>query len=68
MEIEKLKQIILECETRPNSDLVKVMDFLKEDFDETKEKLVKLSLHLDGVENLYNKVLKEYNKRLKRNV
>jgi hypothetical protein len=65
MDTEKLKKIILECESQPNSELIKVMDFLKEDFEETKEKLVKLSLHLDGVENLYNKVLKEYKKRVK---
>lgn len=66
MDQEKLKKIILEYDSRPNSDLVKAMDFLQEDFEETKKTLIKLTRHLDGVENLYNKLLKEYNKRNKK--
>jgi len=66
MDQEKLKKIILECDSRPNSDLVKAMDFLQEDFEETKKTLIKLTRHLDGVENLYNKLLKEYKKRNKK--
>jgi hypothetical protein len=65
MDTEKLRKIITERESRPNSDLIKAMDFLQEDFDETKKNLVKLSRHLDGVENLYNQLLKEYKKRVK---
>lgn len=65
MDVEKIKKIVLECEDRPNGDLIDAMDFLKKDFEDTKEKLIKLSLHLDGVENLYNKVLNEYKKRVK---
>lgn len=66
MDQEKLKKIILESDSRPNSDLVKAMDFLQEDFEETKKTLIKLTRHLDGVENLYNKLLKEYKKRNKK--
>jgi len=65
MDTEKLRKIITEKENRPNSDLIKAMDFLMEDFEETKKNLVKLSRHLDGVENLYNQLLKEYKKRIK---
>jgi len=65
MDTEKLKKIITERKNRPNSDLKKAMDFLQEDFEETKKTLIKLTNHLDGVENLYNKLLKEYKKRVK---
>jgi DNA anti-recombination protein RmuC len=39
------------------------MDFLKEDFDKTKESLLKLTSHLDKVESSYNVLLKEYQSR-----
>jgi hypothetical protein len=39
------------------------MDFLNEDFEETKNLIVELSLHLDNIETLYDTVLKEYNSR-----
>ena len=44
-------------------ELVQAMDFLSEDFEETKQMIVNLSIHLDNVENLYNKILVEYNSR-----
>lgn len=66
MDQEKLKKIILEYENRPNSDLEKAMDFLKEDFDETKKNVIKMTRHLDGVEHFYNKLLREYKKRNKK--
>lgn len=65
MDTQKLKKVITEMKNSPNSDLIKAMDFLKEDFDETKNNLIKLSRHLDGVENLYNQLLNEYKKRIK---
>jgi hypothetical protein len=45
---------------RGNNDLVKAMDFLTEDFDETKQMIIELSVHLDNIEAVYDKVLKEY--------
>lgn len=39
------------------------MDFIKEDFDLTKENLLKLSNHLDKLENTYNLLHKEYTDR-----
>jgi hypothetical protein len=39
---------------------------LGEDFEETKELLFKLTLHLDSLENNYNNVLKEYQSRIKK--
>jgi prefoldin subunit 5 len=60
---EKVVQIIKEYKSRPNKDLTIAMDFLKEDFDKTKESLLKLTSHLDKVESSYNVLLKEYQSR-----
>jgi hypothetical protein len=41
------------------------MNYLNEEFEKTKDLIVKLSKHLDNVEFNYNKVLKEYESRKK---
>jgi hypothetical protein len=41
------------------------MDFLQDDFEKTKELIIKLTHHLDSTENAYNKILEEYKKRNK---
>lgn len=48
-----------------NSDLIKYMDLLSEDFDFTKEEIIKMTYYLDRVEELYNKCLNIYNSRVK---
>ena len=63
METEKIKDIIENFRNKPNKDLVMVMDFLMDDFDKTKELIMKLTLHLDNTEKEYNKIYKEYKKR-----
>ena len=35
------------------------MDFLNDDFQETKEMIINLTYHLDNIEEMYNKILKE---------
>ena len=40
------------------------MDFLNEDFEETKEMILNLTKHLDNTEELYNKVLNEHESRI----
>jgi hypothetical protein len=65
MDEERIKKIIVEYESRPNKDLVEVMNFLQNDFEETKKTIIKLTRHLDGTEVIYNKLLKEYKKRNK---
>jgi hypothetical protein len=39
------------------------MDFIKEDFEYTKESVIKLTHHLDKLEQTYNVLLKEYESR-----
>jgi hypothetical protein len=60
---EKVVQIIKEHKTLPNKDLVYALDFLKEDFDRTKDNIINLTKHLDKLENSYNLILKEYQNR-----
>jgi hypothetical protein len=65
MDEERIKKIIVEYESRPNKDLVDAMDFLQNDFEDTKKAIIRLTRHLDGTESVYNKLLKEYKKRNK---
>jgi hypothetical protein len=58
--IEQFNEIVADMKNRGNNDLVKAMDFLTEDFDETKQMIIELSVHLDNIEAVYDKVLKEY--------
>ena len=41
------------------------MDFVQNDFEETKTNIIKLTSHLDSTEIIYNKILNEYKKRTK---
>lgn len=42
------------------------MDFINEDFNSTKETLIKLTHHLDKLEITYNTIKKEYDSRIKK--
>ena len=57
--IEQFNEIVADMKNKGNNDLVKAMDFLTEDFDETKQMIIELSVHLDNIEAVYDKVLKE---------
>lgn len=60
---EKAIEIIKDYKSKPNKDLVFVMDLIKEDFELTKKTLLKLTEHLDKLETTYDVILKEYNNR-----
>ena len=62
--IDELNEIIADLKNRGNNDLIKVMDFLNDDFEETKEMILNLTKHLDNTEELYNKVLNEHESRI----
>lgn len=64
MEAEEIKDVLANFKNKPNKSLVTVMDYLKEDFDNTKELLIKLTHHLDSTEKEYNKIYDEYKKRM----
>jgi len=64
---EKLEKIINEYKNSSNKDLIYVMNYLQDDFNETKELIINLTHHLDNVEITYNNILKEYQERTKTN-
>ena len=65
MESQKLIEIANDVQNKSNRDLLIVADELKTEFDKTKELIIDLTRHLDGVEGLYNNVNKEIEKRYK---
>ena len=60
---QEILEIIKEYKNRSNSDLKKAMDFINEDFELTKNTLIKMTHHLDKLESTYNKLLSEYKNR-----
>lgn len=63
---EKVLQIVQDYKSHSNKDLILAMDFIKEDFESTKETLIKLTHHLDKLELTYDKILEEYETRNKK--
>jgi hypothetical protein len=63
MEQEEIFDILKNYKNKSNKDLINAMDFLIEDFEKTKDLLLKLSIHLDTTEESYNKILKEFKSR-----
>ena len=63
---EKVLKIVKDYKSSPNKDLTFAMDFIQEDFNLTKETLIKLTSHLDKLETTYNLILKEYENRVKK--
>jgi hypothetical protein len=64
----ELRQKILEVSQNlsesTNKDLIGCMELLKQDFEQTKSNIIHLTKHLEGVEFVYNKILKEYESRI----
>ena len=60
----EILQIIKEHKDRSNKDLQLAMDFINEDYEFTKENIIKLTHHLDKLENTYNLLHKEYTDRV----
>ena len=65
---EDIKNIInnqTDLKNESNSTLISHMDKLSLEFDKVKTNIIELTYHLDKVEGLYNKILKEYESRAK---
>lgn len=62
-ELTKILDIINDYKSKSNKELTIAMDFIKQDFDLTKDNLLKLENHLTKLESTYNTILKEYQKR-----
>lgn len=59
----RIKNIVKDLKNQPNKELEFVLEFLTNDFTQTKTALIELTKRLDVVEITYNKVLEEYEKR-----
>ena len=68
MKKEELETIIKEqtnLKDLPNQKLIEYMDLLSSDFELTKENIIKSTMYLDKIEELYNNTLKVYQERIK---
>ena len=65
MEKDQIVEVIENLEDKSNKDLFDVADFLYNEFENTKELIISLTRHMDTVEEMYNKVNSEIEKRSK---
>ena len=66
MKDENFKEILdvqPNLQDQPNIKLVEFLELLSSDFETTKESIIKSTLYLDTVEELYNRILKVYQDR-----
>jgi len=62
-ELTKISDKQTQLKDLPNNDLVEMMDALSNEFELTKENIIKMTYYIDNIELLYNNVLKEYQNR-----
>lgn len=63
LELENIISQINNLSNSPNSILLNNLDLLSNEFEITKNNIIQLTYHLDKIEELYNKTLKEYQNR-----
>lgn len=52
-----------EYKNKPNKDIIDVMTLLKEDFNKSKDLIIKLTLHIEDTEKKFNLLESELKKR-----
>ena len=52
-----------EYKNKPNKDIIDVMTTLKEDFNKSKDLIIKLTLHIEDTEKKFNLLESELKKR-----
>jgi hypothetical protein len=65
MEKEEIIDLSNNPQDASNKKLIDARDTLIEEFNNTKDIIINLTRHLDGVESLYNKINNEIEKRVK---
>jgi hypothetical protein len=60
---KKTIEVINDPSSSSNSELTLALDIINTDYETTKDTIIKLTYHLDSLEENYNKILKEYKKR-----
>ncbi len=63
MDVKKINEIIEDRENKSNKDLLSVESILKIEFEKTKELIISLTKHLDGVIENYDIIVDELKKR-----
>jgi len=64
-ERDKINNIVNNLNDSSNSEIIYALDFLNIDFEQTKDAIVRMTKHLDTVEVVYDKLLKELENRTK---
>jgi predicted RND superfamily exporter protein len=64
-EFEEIVGLYKDAKNRSNSELVNAMNSLTKTHFDTKKTIIDLTYYLDSVEEMYNKILEEYNSRNK---
>ena len=65
MDKNKIIEITSDVTNKSNKDLFVVLEELGGEFEKTKTLIIDLTRHLEAIEDLYNKVNKEIEKRTK---
>jgi hypothetical protein len=63
MEKERLLDIIENVKDKSNKDLIDAEGFLFSEHEKTKELIIELTRHMDGVEELHSKIINEIENR-----
>ena len=58
-----VNNVIKNLNESTNKEILHSLEYLSNDFEQTKNTVINLTKHLDNVEIVYNKILKEYQKR-----
>ena len=64
-EFEEIVGLYKDAKNRSNSELTNAMNSLTKTHFDTKKTIIDLTYYLDSVEEMYNKILEEYNSRNK---
>jgi hypothetical protein len=60
---EKIISEVKDINDLPNNRITDILDLLSEEFESVKNNLIKTTYYLDTIEELYNRLNKEYQKR-----
>lgn len=63
LELQNIISQINNLNNFPNTVILNNLDLLSSEFEKTKNEIIQLTYHLDKIEELYNKTLKEYESR-----
>jgi hypothetical protein len=63
MDNTEIKELITNLKDKSNTELAKNLDILNDEFNITKNMVINLTYKLDDIEEVYDLILKEYNKR-----